>query len=76
MNARALPADDPLYDTKSAAAYLGISPSSLERYRLTGKPAIDFIKFPGRRGAVRYRKSVLEAFITSSVKTCTSDYGR
>lgn len=75
MNARALPADDPLYHTKDAAAYLALSPSTLERFRATGNPAIPYIKFPGRRGAVRYRKSALDAFLASSVKTCTSDYG-
>lgn len=75
MNTRALPADDPLYDTRDAAAYLAMSPSSLERYRGTGIPAIPYIKFPGRRGAVRYRKSALDAFLASSVKRSTSDDG-
>ncbi len=75
MNAQALSADDPLYDTKDAAAYLAVSASSLERYRGTGIPAIPYIKFPGRRGAVRYRKSALDAFLASSVKRSTSDDG-
>lgn len=74
-NASSLPVDDPLYDTKAAAAYLAISASSLERFRLTGTPQIPFIKFPGRRGAVRYRKSALDAFLASSIRVSTSSTG-
>lgn len=74
VNGQAMPPADPLYDTKTAAAYLAISASSLERFRLTGTPQIPFIKFPGRRGAVRYRKSALDTFLANSIRTSTSEY--
>ncbi len=64
---------DPLFTTRDAAAYLGISASTLERYRLTGRPAIPHIKYPGLRGPVRYRKSALDAFLTQSVRLTTSE---
>lgn len=66
---------DPLFTTLGAAAYLGIAASTLERYRLTGRPVIPFIKYPGLRGPVRYRKSVLDRFLNESMRTSTSDRG-
>lgn len=68
------PADDPLFDTKGAAAYLGISPPTLERYRLTGTPCIEYIKLHnGPRAPVRYRKSVLDAVLVAGTRRSTSE---
>lgn len=67
-----MPAEDPLYDTKGAAAYLGISASTLERYRLTGIPFIEHFKYHGLRGPVRYRKSVLDSFLAGVARGSTS----
>lgn len=63
-----------LYETKGAAQYLGISPETLERWRLTGTPFIPYIKYgdPKGKGPVRYRKSDLDQFIANSVTTSTS----
>lgn len=77
MNGNGLPLADPLYDTKGAAAYLGVSPKTLERYRFTGTPSIPFIKFSDRRNApVRYRKSALDSFLQGTVRTSTQEYVR
>lgn len=67
--------NDPLMTTSQAADYLGIAASTLERYRLTGQPAIAHVKFGGPRGPVRYRKSVLDQFIADSMRLTTSDRG-
>lgn len=74
--ALAVPTADDLLTTSEAAAYLRISPSTLERYRLTGTPAIPFIKFGGKRGRVLYRRSVLDALLAQSVRLSTSDDDR
>lgn len=66
MTDRTLPADDPVFDSKMAAAYLGISTKTLERYRRTKNPDIPYSKFCGRNGPVRYRKSTLDAFLEAT----------
>ncbi|MGE3992860.1 helix-turn-helix domain-containing protein [Pseudorhodoplanes sp.] len=62
-------------DESTAANFLGLSVPTLQRYRSTGTPKIPYVKFPGKRGPVRYRKSDLIAFIERSIRTCTSQGG-
>lgn len=57
-----------------AAKFLGISVPTLERYRLTGTPAIPYLKYgPGKRAPVRYRVSDLIAFQNACIKRNTSE---
>jgi len=51
--------DDPLFDTFDAAAYLGTSIPTLERWRRLGTGP-DWVKMSG---IVRYRKSCLDSHI-------------
>ncbi len=62
-----------LYSTEEAAKYLGLSPQSLCRYRLTGEPHIPFVRVGSGRGRVRYRQSDLDAYIASCVRSSTSE---
>jgi excisionase family DNA binding protein len=61
-----------LLTTEQAAQYLGVSKAFLERDRWAGAK-IPFIRVGVR--AVRYRKSDLDAYITSRVRRSTSDPG-
>lgn len=63
---------DVLLTTAEAAAFLKIGKSTLERYRLTGTPAIPYVKIGGKRGPVLYRLGDLRAFIAASLRTSTS----
>ena len=65
--------DDTTYlDTRAAAAHLGLSPRTLDRYRVSGEgPA--FYKLGTR---VRYRLADLEAWAESRRRRSTSDDGR
>lgn len=67
-------AGDPLFTPDEAARYLRISIATLERYRLSGTPAIRYIKYGPKtgKGPVRYRKSDLDAFLNSASRTSTS----
>ncbi len=60
------PAERPLYDEVEAAAFLGVAPGTLQVWRSTGKYEIAFIKVGSR---VRYRRSVLEAWLESRTRT-------
>jgi excisionase family DNA binding protein len=60
----------PLYTTKQAAEYLGVSPAFLERDRWAGA-RIAFIKLGTR--SIRYRLSDLEEFIEQQVRHSTSE---
>lgn len=60
-----------LENQDQAAAYLGLSPRTLECWRLTGAGPV-YIKV-GRR--VRYRRSDLEAWLDARLRTSTSDPG-
>jgi excisionase family DNA binding protein len=60
--------DDPLFSVKQAADYLGVSVSSLDRWRCYGTGP-RFVKV-GRK-VVRYRRSALDAFLQE--RTCTSE---
>jgi excisionase family DNA binding protein len=51
---------DEIYDTSQAAAYLGVTPRTLEVWRCTKRHKIPYIKV-GR--LVKYRKSALDAFL-------------
>ena len=64
--------DDTTYlDTRAAAAHLGLSPRTLDRYRVSGEgPA--FYKLGTR---VRYRLADLEAWAESRRRRSTSDDG-
>jgi excisionase family DNA binding protein len=61
-----------LLSQRDAAALLGLSPRTLERYRVTGQ-GCRYTKL-GRR--VLYRADDLEAWIASRVRTSTSDLGQ
>jgi len=58
-----------LLSTKEAARFLGMSESFLERDRWEGAD-IPFIRV-GKR-SVRYKLSVLEAYVSSNVRSSTS----
>ena len=60
-----------LLTTKQAAAYCGLSPRTLERYRVTGEGP-RFIKL-GRR--VLYDPDELDRWIRSGMRRSTSDPG-
>lgn len=67
---------DTLLTTRDAAAYLSLSPKSLERYRCEGTGP-QYIKLgTGRRASVRYRKADLEAWVTSSITNSTTAHQR
>ncbi len=59
-----------LLTNSEAAQYLNISKAFLERDRWAGA-RIPFVKIGSR--AVRYRKSDLDSFIESQVRSSTSD---
>lgn len=58
-----------LHTTISAAKYLGIEPSTLNVWRSTGRYNLEFIKV-GR--LVKYRQSILDAFLRSRARTQTA----
>lgn len=51
-----------LMDTPTAAAYLGVSPHTLDTWRATKRYPIKYLKTGGR---VKYRKSDLDAWLES-----------
>lgn len=55
-----------LLDEKSAAKFLHTSPGTLSVWRSTGRYAIPFLKIGSK---VRYRRSDLEAWLESRVRT-------
>ena len=57
--------------TGEASAFLGLSPRTLDRYRVTGEGPT-FFKFGSR---VRYWKADLEAWAQSRRRRSTSDNG-
>lgn len=60
--------------TDEAAAYCGYSAATLETYRIRGGGP-QFIKRPGRRGAVLYDIRDLDAWMGVDRRTSTSDPG-
>ncbi len=61
-----------LLNTEQTAQRLGLSPRTLERYRVTGEGP-DYLKI-GR--AVRYAASALERWLKGCKRRSTSDDGR
>jgi excisionase family DNA binding protein len=55
---------------EEAAAYTGLAASTLNKYRVAGKPAIPFIKV-GRR--VTYDSADLDAFLAAHKRHSTSE---
>jgi excisionase family DNA binding protein len=62
---------DNLLKTEDAASYLGVSPSLLNKLRLTGGGP-QFVRLAGR--AIRYRRADLDAWIEASLAKSTSQY--
>lgn len=58
-----------MFDTRDAAAYLGLRDSTLEAWRCRGGGPV-FVKL-GK--AVRYRKESLDKFIDARARTSTSE---
>jgi len=72
MRESAIVGDDPALDTRAAAAYLDIKPSTLEVWRSTGRYDLPFEK---RGRCVRYRKSALDRFLAARTYCSTGQYG-
>jgi excisionase family DNA binding protein len=53
-------AADPLYERPQAAAYLGVTPGTLEVWASTGRYNLSYVKV-GR--CVKYRQSALDAWL-------------
>lgn len=60
-----------LLTTKQAANILGVSAAYLERDRWAGAK-VPFVRLGSR--SIRYRREDIDAFITSRLKTSTSQY--
>lgn len=58
-----------LLDTKAAAKHVGLSPVTLERFRITGEGA----KFAKLGKSVRYRLMDLDAWVASRLVNSTSE---
>ena len=58
-------------DTRQAAAHLGLSTRTLDRYRVSGDGPV-FLKFGGR---VRYLREDLDAWVRTRRRRSTSDDG-
>ena len=62
-----------LLTTQAAAAYLGLSKPTLERFRLSGGGPIYAKLTPGPKGSVRYRSTDLDTWVASRLLRSTSD---
>lgn len=60
-----------LLDQRETAEILGLSPRSLEAWRVQGAK-IPFLRVGGR---IRYRESDIQAFLDANTATSTSDPG-
>ena len=58
---------------KAAAAMLGLSPGTLANWRVQGKGPAHIKLSPGKRGAVRYMRSDIEAWLANGMRSSTSD---
>jgi len=67
---------DPNYTPKAAAAFLGLSISTLERHRSQGTGPTFSKCGPGKRAPVRYKKSALLAWLAEFEFSSTSQYRR
>lgn len=63
------PVEDPALDTRQAAAYLDVKPSTLEIWRSTGRYDLPFEKIGH---CVRYRKSALDQWRAARTRTATA----
>ena len=61
--------EQPLLDTKSAAAYLALGARTLVEWRVRGGGP----RFTKMNRTVRYRKSDLDQFVEERVRSSTSD---
>ena len=61
-----------LLDTKTAAPRIGVSPGTLENWRVAGIGP-KFIKTPGRRGKVLYDPTDIEAWKAANRFQSTSE---
>jgi len=65
-----------LLDTAAAAEYLGLAPTTLSTWRWSGGPeggGPPYIRLSSRR--IRYRRRDLDRWLTSRMRTSTSDPG-
>ena len=61
-----------LLDTKTAAPRIGVSPGTLENWRVAGRGP-KFINSPGRRGKVLYDPADIEAWKAANRFQSTSE---
>jgi predicted DNA-binding transcriptional regulator AlpA len=59
--------------SKAAAAMLGLSHRTLANWRVQGRGPSHIKLSPGKRGAVRYMRSDIEAWLSSGMRSSTSD---
>ena len=59
---------DPLWPERAAAAYLGVKPATLKKWRHLGRPALEFVAV-GR--LKKYRKSALDRWLAQRTRTST-----
>lgn len=64
--------DEELLDTRAAARYLGVSPRTIERWRITGDGPEYVLHTPR---CVRYRPTVLREWVAMRSRRSTSDSG-
>jgi hypothetical protein len=76
MSGTPLPPISGLLTTLEAAAYLRLSPRTLEDMRVTGTGPRYYKLGPGKRSKVVYRKDDLEVWFTRFGFNSTSEYQR
>ena len=62
-----------LVSTREAAAYLGLKPKTLQRWRVEGEQRLPFVRVSA--SCCRYRKPDLDAWIEARLRRSTSDPG-
>jgi hypothetical protein len=69
---------DPEWDEAAAAAYLGLSPKTLRKWRSTRSDGPEFVKHgpPEGHGPVGYLRSALDAYRARMTRRHTHDNGR
>ncbi|MCB1505013.1 MAG: helix-turn-helix domain-containing protein [Hyphomicrobiaceae bacterium] len=68
--------DDVFLTTEEAAAFVRLSPRTLERFRVEGSGPPFCKAGPGKRARVLYRKADLEAWLAGFSFRSTSEYDR
>lgn len=75
MTTPAKPAEPQAYlTTPEAAAYLRLSPRTLERFRVEGSGPAFLKAGTGKRSRVLYRQADLQAWLDGFAYTSTSEY--